>query len=137
MNLITSTIRINDPRDIEFINIIDRNREDLVGRRTISAGCSNSNRASAPVGFAINRASNGDDSSDAADGESSAIVISQAVGDGIRRRVAVGTEARQVDDRTRRGVLIDIVCSRIRVDRSRHIKFILIDNADREVRICR
>ena len=53
-------IGVGRHRDIEFIQIVDRDVERLAGDRTVAAGRLDGDRASRPVRFTIDRRGRGD-----------------------------------------------------------------------------
>ena len=85
-----------------------------------------------PVGFAIDGSRNRDNSRERINAESTAVIVGQAVGDAIGCRVKVFRKSRQIDRRTNRRILINLITSIIPIYRSRHAELIHVSNGDHE-----
>ncbi len=74
-----------DRAHVELVNVVDRNRIVLIGERAIGGSGSDGDRARGSIAFAVDGTGDGDHAGSRIDGEASAIVIEQAVGDGVVR----------------------------------------------------
>ena len=83
-------VTVGDRSDVEFIDIVDRDREDPSLERSVGRGGPHRDDATGPVRFAVDRPGHGDDAGGRVDREPAAVVVVQRVGDRVGAVGVVG-----------------------------------------------
>ena len=124
-------IDIGRDRDIEFVDVVDRDVERLAGDRSVAAGRLDRDRAGRAVRFAIDRRGGGDHAGVGVDGEQSVGVAGQAVGDRVVGRVQIEGVGGDADRRADDHVFGHFVRRGIDIGRHRDIEFVDVVDGDR------
>ena len=126
------SVAVGDRTDVELVQVVDVDRQHLVGERTVARGGPDRDIAAGPVRLAVDGPGHGDDARVGIDGEASAVVVLQAVGDRIVRGIGVagrgGDADRGADDR----VLIDRIGRGVAVGDRADVEFVQVVDRDRE-----
>ena len=97
------SVTVGDRTDVELVQVVDVDREHLVGERTVARRGPDRDVAAGPVRLAVDGPGHRHDARVGVDGEASAVVVLQAVGDRIVRGIGVagrgGYADRRADDR--------------------------------------
>ena len=86
-------VTVGDRTDVELVQVVDVDREHLVGERTVARGGPHRDIAAGAVRLAVDGPGHGDDARVGVDGEPSAVVVLQAVGDRVVRGIGVAGRA--------------------------------------------
>ena len=132
VDFVRRRIGIGRHRDIELIQIVDRDVERLTGDRTVAAGRLDRDRASRAVRFAIDRRGGGHHAGVGVDLEQSVGVAGQAVGDRVVGRIQIEGIGRHADGGADDHILVDFIGRAIDIGRHRDIELIQIVDGDVE-----
>ena len=107
----------------------------MLRKRSIRAGGSDNDGPRGPVCLSIDRSRHSNETCQRIDRKTSAIVVCQAVGNEIRRRIIILRESGDADNGAKRRVFRDKIGNDVRINHNCRVELISIKNVDRKGRL--
>ncbi len=127
---IGSRIVIGDRSNVEFIKVVDIDREDSISRRTVGGRSSDGNVTAGPQRLSVQSGCRGDNTRVGIDRKVATVVIEETVGYRIGCGVGIIGRCRDPNNRANGHILIDRIGRTVRICRGRNGEFIGVDDGD-------